>query len=124
MSRTFNAFEKATIKNTAREVARLAAKQEKLREQIKLYAEKIESEIKEIDETIVQYEDNVQKITGGYSASELCEKVSRGSQNDWVFKYPNTIVPAVEQNEHLYEEEVTLKDPDCKVAEEKEEKKE
>lgn len=142
MSKVFNAYERATIKNTAREVARLAAKQEKLKEKIAEVTEKLNAEIQEIESTINQYEANVQTITGGYAASELCVKVERkGSyQNDWVFKYPDTIVPPqekestealledreerkeeekekVEQNEHLYEEEVTLREPECPCAE-------
>ena len=105
MLKTFNAFEKATIKNTAKEVARLIARQERLGEQLKDYTEKIRLQVQEIEDTINQYEANIQTITGGYAASELCEKVN----NLWVFKYPDTIVPPVLNNlktEEKREEEI------------------
>lgn len=114
MSKVFNAYEKATIKNTAKEVARLVVKQEKLREQIKTVTDNLTAKIKEIDETIAQYEANVQTITGGYAASELCEKV----KESWVFKYPATIVPPAEKTETLSEQQ------EEKEEEKKEEKEE
>lgn len=94
MAKTFNAYEKATIKRTAAEVARLRAKEERLLEKI----EEINKQISEIEDTISQYDGVVDKITGGFSSLQLCEKVARagGSQMDWVFKYPDTIVPVVE----------------------------
>jgi SMC interacting uncharacterized protein involved in chromosome segregation len=120
MQKTFNSYEKTTIKSTAREVARLVAKQEKLREQIKTMTIKLTEEIEEIDETISQYNANVQTITGGYSALDLCEKVSRGSQNDWVFKYPATIVPPV-QTEVETEEKKEGKEEQTSTVENQEE---
>ena len=124
MQKTFNAFEKATVKNSAKAVAHYQAKNETIDKKIK----DLEAEKEMNNAYIEQYSKPVRELTGGYEPLELCEKVSRGSQNDWVFKYPDTIVPPVqeetreeekkeekeekvEQNEHLYKEEVTLKVP-------------
>lgn len=127
--KTFNAFEKATIKNSAKAVAHYLAKNEKLDEKIK----QLEAEKELNNSYIAQYTRPVVDLTG-YQPLDLCEKVSRGSQMDWVFKYPNIIpdlpdigvaMPAeypetekeseqykvaqhAEQNEQSYPEEETL----------------
>ena len=125
MQKTFNAFEKATVKNSAKAVAHYQAKNETIDKKIK----ELEAEKEMNNAYIEQYSKPVRELTGGYEPLELCEKVSRGSQNDWVFKYPDTIVPPVqeetkeeekreekeekvEQNEHLYEEEETVSAPE------------
>lgn len=95
MSKTFDSFQKSTIKNAAKAVAHFQAKKDKLEEQIKqLQVQQID-----LDAEISSYENAVMTITGGYKPLELCEKVSRGSQNDWVFKYPDTILPPTSENE-------------------------
>lgn len=102
MSKTFDSFQKSTIKNAAKAVAHFQAKKDKLEEQIKqLQVQQID-----LDTEISSYENAVVTITGGYKPLELCEKVSRGSQNDWVFKYPDTILPPTSENESAEPEPV------------------
>ena len=93
MQKTFNAFEKATVKNSAKAVAHYQAKNETIDKKIK----ELEAEKEMNNAYIEQYSAPVRELTGGYDPLELCEKVSRGSQNDWVFKYPTTIVPPVQE---------------------------
>ena len=112
MQKTFNAFEKATVKNSAKAVAHYQAKNETIDKKIKEF----EAEKELNNAYIEQYSKPVRELTGGYEPLELCEKVSRGSQNDWVFKYPDTIVPTVqakteEKKEEGGEEEKEEKSP-------------
>ena len=90
MQKTFNAFEKATVKNSAKAVAHYQAKNETIDKKIK----DLEAEKEMNNAYIEQYSKPV---------LELCEKVSRGSQNDWVFKYPDTIVPPVQTETKIEE---------------------
>ena len=115
MQKTFNAFEKATVKNSAKAVAHYQAKNETIDKKIK----DLEAEKEMNNAYIEQYSKPVRELTGGYEPLELCEKVSRGSQNDWVFKYPDTIVPTVqakteekkeERGEEEKEEQVSMVD--------------
>lgn len=92
MQKTFNAFEKATVKNSAKAVAHYQVKNETIDKKIK----ELEAEKEMNNAYIEQYSKPVRELTGGYEPLELCEKVSRGSQNDWVFKYPATIIPPVQ----------------------------
>jgi hypothetical protein len=101
MQKTFNAFEKATVKNSAKAVAHYQAKNETIDKKIK----ELETEKEMNNAYIEQYSAPVRELTGGYDPLELCEKVSRGSQNDWVFKYPATIVPPVTTAELIKEDE-------------------
>ena len=101
MQKTFNAFEKATVKNSAKAVAHYQAKNETIDKKIK----ELEAEKEMNSAYIEQYSKPVRELTGGYEPLELCEKVSRGSQNDWVFKYPDTIVPTVQAKTEEKEEE-------------------
>ena len=101
MQKTFNAFEKATVKNSAKAVAHYQAKNETIDKKIK----ELEAEKEMNNAYIEQYSKPVRELTGGYEPLELCEKVSRGSQNDWVFKYPDTIVPTVQAKTEEKKEE-------------------
>jgi exonuclease VII small subunit len=91
MSKTFNTYQKAAIKNAAKAVARYNATKDKIDEQIA----KLEAQKQELDQQISEFVDPIVTLTGGYTPMELCEKVARGNsgQSDWVFKYPDTIVP-------------------------------
>ena len=91
MSRTFNTYQKAAIKNAAKAVARYNATKDKIDEQIA----KLETQKQELDQQISEFVDPIVTLTGGYTPMELCEKVARSNsgQSDWVFKYPDTIVP-------------------------------
>ena len=100
MQKTFNAFEKATVKNSAKAVAHYQAKNETINKKIK----DLEAEKEMNNAYIEQYSKPVRELTGGYDPLELCEKVSRGSQNDWVFKYPDTIIPIAQEGTKVDEE--------------------
>lgn len=91
MSKTFNTYQKAAIKNAAKAVARYNATKNKINEQIA----KLEAQKQELDQQISEFVDPIVTLTGGYTPMELCEKVARSNsgQSDWVFKYPDTIVP-------------------------------
>jgi exonuclease VII small subunit len=91
MSKTFNTYQKAAIKNAAKAVARYNATKDKIDEQIA----KLEAQKQELDQQISEFVDPIVTLTGGYTPMELCEKVARGNsgQSDWVFKYSDTIVP-------------------------------
>lgn len=128
MSKTFNTYQKAAIKNAAKAVARYNATKNKINEQIA----KLEAQKQELDQQISEFVDPIVTLTGGYTPMELCEKVARGNsgQSDWVFKYPDTIVPpeisetqlnpysgcqdnwgaSPEDSQVRYPEEVTLND--------------
>ena len=95
MSKIFDSFQKSTIKNAAKAVAHFKARQEKIDAQI----EALEAQKAKLEEEITSYEKAVADITGGFTPLELCEKVVRntGGQSDWVFKYPSTIIPPVQE---------------------------
>ena len=59
----------------------------------------MEAQKAKLEEEITSYEKAVADITGGFTPLELCEKVVRnaGGQSDWVFKYPSTIIPPVQE---------------------------
>ena len=101
MSKTFDSFQKSTIKNAAKAVAHFQAKKDKLVAQI----QELESIIKTLDNDIKCYEVAVENIAEGYKPQDLCEKVSRGSKNDWVFKYPDTILPPTSESTSTEDEE-------------------
>lgn len=92
MSKTFNTYQKAAIKNAAKAVARYNATKDKINEQIA----KLEAQKQELDQQISEFVDPIIILTGGYTPMELCEKVARSNsgQSDWVFKYPDTIIPS------------------------------
>ena len=96
MAKQFNSFEKIAIKNAAKAIVAIQTKQLK----IKKIIENFEAKITEYDEEIKVFEDSVKTITGGYSPTELCRKAQRedGKQSDWVFIYPDTIVPITVEN--------------------------
>ena len=101
MSKTFNTYQKAAIKNAAKAVARYNATKDKIDEQIA----KLEAQKQELDQQISEFVDPIVTLTGGYTPMELCEKVARSNsgQSDWVFKYPDTIVPPETPVEELNE---------------------
>ena len=94
MSKTFDSFQKSTIKNAAKAVAHFQARIDKLDEQIS----SLEAQKAELVTQVETYNDAVKNLTGGFTPLELCEKVARnGGSNEWVFKYPTTIIPNAEE---------------------------
>lgn len=114
MSKIFDSFQKSTIKNAAKAVAHFKARQEKIDAQIKA----LEAQKAKLEEEITSYEKAVADITGGFTPLELCEKVVRnaGGQSDWVFKYPSTIIPPVQDTTSETEAEAFPVDDGCCVA--------
>lgn len=101
MSKTFDSFQKSTIKNAAKAVAHFQARKDKLDEQIA----GLQAQSAELNEQIETYNKAVTDLTGGYTPLELCEKVARnGGSNEWVFKYPETIIPIAEKKTSVQEE--------------------
>ena len=121
MSKTFNTYQKAAIKNAAKAVARYNATKDKINEQIA----KLEAQKQELDQQISEFVDPIVTLTGGYTPMELCEKVARSNsgQSDWVFKYPDTIIPSetLETQPNTYsscQEEVDETISSCMMAQE------
>ena len=93
----FGAFEKACIKNTAKEVYRLQG----LLSTIDKNIAKLEGERADLCDVIQKYEDNITKLTG-YKPLELCAR----DGNVWKFIYPKTVVPPTVNTDNLDTPEV------------------
>lgn len=104
---------KSAIKNDAKVIAHFMAQNDKLEEKIKA----LQQQQAELDGKIKFYDEHTRALTGGYSPLDLCEKVARGSQMDWVLKYPDTIIPvstsSVSDSDNNTQETVTELTPEC-----------
>ena len=103
---------KSAIKNDAKVIAHFMAQNDKLEEKIKA----LQQQQEELDGKIKFYDEHTRALTGGYSPLDLCEKVARGSQMDWVLKYPDTIIPvnvSVSESSDNTQETVTDLTPGC-----------
>ena len=113
---------KSAIKNDAKVIAHFMAQNDKLEEKIKA----LQQQQAELDGKIKFYDEHTRALTGGYSPLDLCEKVARGSQMDWVLKYPDTIIPVsnspvLELAESASQETVNEATPGCTESGKKEE---
>lgn len=113
---------KSAIKNDAKVIAHFMAQNDKLEEKIKA----LQQQQAELDGKIKFYDEHTRALTGGYSPLDLCEKVARGSQMDWVLKYPDTIIPVSnapvsESVESVNQETVNELTPGCTESNKKEE---
>lgn len=98
----FTLREIAQIKRTAQNVAPMIAKREKLLTKMMT----LEDEVTALDHQIDAWEMGVKAITGGYTSSDLIDRVVNISTTtegkeikavNYVLKYPDTILPPVEQ---------------------------
>ena len=113
---------KSAIKNDAKVIAHFMAQNDKLEEKIKA----LQQQQAELDGKIKFYDEHTRALTGGYSPLDLCEKVARGSQMDWVLKYPDTIIPVStpsvsEPVDNVSQETVKDATPGCTESNKKEE---
>ena len=115
---------KSAIKNDAKVIAHFMAQKDKLDEKIKA----LQQQQAELDGKIKFYDEHTRALTGGYSPLDLCEKVARGSQMDWVLKYPDTIIPVnapvSEPVNSVSQETVNELTPGCTESNKKEEEEE
>ena len=99
-----NAYDRMTIKTAAKAVSHFESKKQTIKKKI----ETLQQEYNSIQEQVLEYSKAVVEKTG-YLPLDLVEKVG----NNWVFKYPDTVVPPTQE---IVTEEV--------VTEEKEKKEE
>lgn len=99
-----NAYDRMTIKTAAKAVSHFESKKQTIKKKI----ETLQQEYDSIQEQVLEYSKAVVEKTG-YLPLDLVEKIG----NNWVFKYPDTVVPPTQET---VTEEV--------VTEEKEEKEE
>lgn len=97
-----NAYDRMTIKTAAKAVSHFESKKQTIKKKI----ETLQQEYDSIQEQVLEYSKAVVEKTG-YLPLDLVEKMG----NNWVFKYPDTVVPPTQET---VTEEV--------VTEEKEEK--
>lgn len=100
----FSKFFVGTLKRTAQNVSPLVIKKQKLLAK----KNEIDAELEFIQEQIEQYEAPIKKVTGGYGTEDLIERVVEATDKTdkngnvvkvtkWNLKYPETIVPPVEE---------------------------
>lgn len=100
----FSKFFVGTLKRTAQNVSPLVIKKQKLLAK----KNEIDTELEFIQEQIEQYEAPIKKVTGGYGTEDLIERVVEATDKTdkngnvvkitkWNLKYPETIIPPVEE---------------------------
>jgi hypothetical protein len=103
MEKKFSKFELATIKRTAMNVNPMVTKKNKLKAKIA----ELNEEYSQLELMQEQYESSIRTLTGGYSTEDLVDKVVEPTNSvdkngnvikitKYVFKYPDTIIPPVE----------------------------
>lgn len=103
-NKTFNKFLAASIKRTAQNVSPLVRRKQKLQAEI---AER-EEELKSIQIQLDTYEAPIKEATGGYTTEDLVTRIVEDTGKvdkdgklikltKWALKYPETLVPPVEQ---------------------------
>lgn len=91
MKKELNRNDLAAIKRAAASIAPLAAKRDKLTEKI----EKLVAERADLDTQISLHNGPIQQMTG-FNVEDLVE---RSADKKFVFKYPDTIIPEVNEEE-------------------------
>ena len=111
MKKEFSKFFIASLKRTAMNVSPLVRRKQKLLAEI---AER-EEELKSIQMQIETFETPIKEVTGGYGTEDLVirtvevtDKVDKDGkpikQTKWNLRYPETIVPVVEEAEATVED--------------------
>lgn len=108
-----NAYDRMTIKTAAKAVSHFESKKQTIKKKI----ETLQQEYDSIQEQVLEYSKAVVEKTG-YLPLDLVEKVG----NNWVFKYPDTVVPPTQET--VTEEVVTEETEEKEEKEETEEKEE
>lgn len=96
----FTSIQKATVKRTRQNVDSSFEKLNKIKAQI----EKLQKEANEYESMIDMMEMAIIHMTG-YKSTDLCvkEKDPKTGQARFVLLYPETLVPVVEETEHIEE---------------------
>lgn len=102
-----NAYDRMTIKTAAKAVSHFESKKQTIKKKI----ETLQKEYDSIQEQVLEYSKAVVEKTG-YLPLDLVEKVG----NNWVFKYPDTVVPPTQET--VTEEVVTEEKEEIKEKEE------
>jgi Tfp pilus assembly protein FimV len=121
MKKEFSKFFVASLKRTAQNVSPLVRKKQKLQAEI---AEK-EAELESIQVQLDAYEAPIKEATGGFTTEDLVVRVVEVTDKldkdgkpikatKWNLKYPETIVPVVEE---LPTEDCGMADPGVVTAE-------
>ena len=111
MKKEFSKFFIASLKRTAMNVSPLVRRKQKLLAEI---AER-EEELKSIQMQIETFETPIKEVTGGYGTEdlvvrvvEITDKLDKDGkpikQTKWNLRYPETIVPVVEEAEATVED--------------------
>lgn len=111
MKKEFSKFFIASLKRTAMNVSPLVRRKQKLLAEI---AER-EEELKSIQMQIETFETPIKEVTGGYGTEDLVvrtvevtDKVDKDGKpikvTKWNLKFPETIVPVVEETEATVED--------------------
>ena len=103
-----NAYDRMTIKTAAKAVSHFESKKQTIKKKI----EALQQEYDSIQEQVLEYSKAVVEKTG-YLPLDLVEKVG----NNWVFKYPDTVVPPTQKT--VTEEVVTEEKEEKEKEEEK-----
>lgn len=99
-----NAYDRMTIKTAAKAVSHFESKKQTIKKKI----ETLQQEYDSIQEQVLEYSKAVVEKTG-YLPLDLVEKVG----NNWVFKYPDTVVPPTQETvtkEVVVEEKEEIKE--------------
>lgn len=113
MKKEFGRMAISQMKNTAKSCYLLTKEKEKLEKEIKEKQERLEQVNLEWDE----YQAPIRRMTGGFTTNDLLDRVVTDTgkvdkegrpikTTNYVLKYPETIVPEV--NESLYQQEISV----------------
>ena len=120
----FTKFEIATIKRTAQNVSPMVSKKRKIAAQMIALKEEYDNLAKMQE----QYEASIRTMTGGFSTEDLVNKVVETTNSldkngnpvkitKFVLKYPDTVVPPVEETPTQKVEDTTEEEHNTEVSE-------
>ena len=120
----FTKFEIATIKRTAQNVSPMVSKKRKIAAQIIALKEEYDNLAKMQE----QYEASIRTMTGGFSTEDLVNKVVETTNSldkngnpvkitKFVLKYPDTVVPPIEEIPTQKVEDTTEEEHNTEVSE-------
>lgn len=113
MAKTFTMREIAQIKRTAQNVAPMVTKREKLLSKISA----LQLEVATLDKQIDAWEIAVKAMTNGFTSSDLINRVVKESVSEdgkvtktvtYELKFPETVIPVLEEAEVTFPEEVMV----------------
>ena len=120
----FTKFEIATIKRTAQNVSPMVSKKRKIAAQMIALKEEYDNLAKMQE----QYEASIRTMTGGFSTEDLVNKVVETTNSldkngnpvkitKFVLKYPDTVVPPIEEIPTQRVEDTTEEEHNTEVSE-------